>query len=67
MVANKLQIKSQETLIENPFNTDTEKSISWEQFLLEYRKKYNQLKYYRSPDGGMSSIPEKGIETYIEN
>jgi GLPGLI family protein len=67
IVANKLQIKNAETIIENPFDEEIEKSITWDQFLLAYRRKYNLLKHYRSPDGGTSSIPKKGIETYIED
>jgi GLPGLI family protein len=65
--ANKLQIKNAENIIDNPFETKNEKSITWNQFLTEYKRKYNQLKYYRSSNGGTSSIPVKGIETYIED
>jgi GLPGLI family protein len=64
--ANKLVIKNTAAEIENPFQKNIEKAISWRAFTTEYKKKYNELLHYRGPGGVRMSIPKKGIETYIE-
>jgi GLPGLI family protein len=66
ITANKLQIKRVDVKIENPYKKKLQNCISWQEFIFEYKRKYNQLLHYRSPNGGTRSIPEKNIETYIE-
>lgn len=63
--ANKMQIKNSDFIIKNPFSKKSKKFISWDEFIYEYNKKYNEFLHYRYPSGGSISIPKKGIETYI--
>uniref|UniRef100_UPI00404747D1 GLPGLI family protein n=1 Tax=Mariniflexile sp. TaxID=1979402 RepID=UPI00404747D1 len=65
LTANKLILKNMEANIENPFQKNIKKVITWEAFILEYKKRYNELLHYRGPGGSTQSIPKKGIETYI--
>ncbi len=67
IVANEIEIRNTENEIENPYIDNIDKSISWEAFTNAYKKKSEELKHYRSPDGGVRSIPKRGIETYIED
>lgn len=65
--ADKLQIKQKNVKIENQYVKRYESQIvSWEAFISQYKKKYNELLHYRFPGGGSMTIPKKGIETYIE-
>lgn len=63
---NKLEIKSKKAIIDNPYNEDLSNSISWDEFIKEYQKKYNEVQHFRSPNGGTMSMPKEGIEVYIE-
>lgn len=66
ITANKLMVKNATAKIENPFQKNIKKAISWLAFTTEYKKKYNELLHYRGPGGVIVSIPKKGIETYVD-
>ncbi len=66
ITANKLQIKNVKSEISNPFSKSLKEAINWSQFINAYKDKKKELKHYRSPTGGTRSIPNKGIEVYIE-
>lgn len=63
--ASKLEIKNVNVDISNPF--ENQKSISWDEFILHYKQKYEELLHYRSPDGGRMLIPKKNIEEFIKD
>jgi GLPGLI family protein len=66
LTANKLQIKNADSNIENPFQTNIQKAISWDDFLVLYKEKFNEFLHYRGPGGSTRRIPKEGIETYID-
>lgn len=66
ITANKLEIKNVDVKIVNPFQQNIQKAISWDAFIFEFKRKYNELLHYRGPGGSTMSIPKKGIETYID-
>lgn len=65
IVANKVVISNQNTIIENPF--EGKKTISWDEYIKKYKKKYDELMRYVGPDGTRITIPKKTIEVYIED
>ena len=65
IVADKVVISNNKTVIDNPFKD--QKPISWDEYLKEYRKKYDELNSYVGPTGTRISIPKKNIEVYIED
>lgn len=65
IVANKVVLSNKHTIIDNPFKD--ENSISWDEYIKEYKKKFEELKSYVGPNGTRVSIPKKNIEVYIEN
>lgn len=64
--ANSVKIKNGSSMIENPFK-ESDKFITWEDFIEKYRKKYYELQSYTDPDGGSMSIPKRKIEVLIED
>lgn len=62
---NKLAINTTKTDIVNPYLDIKLKPISWDAYISEYEKKYEELKAYRGPNGSIMSIPDKIIETLI--
>src|SRR5690606_35886422 len=66
IIANKLEIKNQSTIIENPYEKDLKNSISWNDFIAEYKKKHDEMLHFRGPNNSTMSIPKEGIEVYIE-
>jgi GLPGLI family protein len=64
--ANSVNIKNGSSMIENPFK-ESDKFITWEDFIEKYRKKYYELQSYTNPDGGSMSIPKRKIEVLIED
>ena len=67
MIANKINISKKQVDITNPFSESKEEPISWNLYTEIYYKKYNELKNYRTPNGGGFSIPKKLIETIISD
>lgn len=65
MNATKINIKNEETNIKNPFNYIKLNPISWDNYIEEYEKKYNELQNYRGPNGVRMSLPKKQIETLV--
>ena len=65
IVANKVVISNTYTQIVNPFVE--KETITWDDFLEKYRKKYYELKSYVDPDGTRIAIRKKNIEVYIED
>ncbi|MGB6269006.1 MAG: GLPGLI family protein [Olleya sp.] len=65
IIANKVQILNKETNIVSPYKNLNE-AISWEEFTLKYKKKYNELLSYRDENNVTMSIPKKKIEVFIE-
>lgn len=66
IIANRLEIKQGDYKIENPYEKQLATGVSWEEFLVEYEKKFEELRHFRYPGGGTSSLPKKGIEIFIE-
>lgn len=66
ITANKIEIKKEAIKIINPYHNYELVPISWESYVNEYEKKYSELIRYRSPDGGLVSIPKKKIETLVK-
>ena len=64
IVAEKVVISNKKTVIDNPFKG--QESISWDEYIKEYKKKFDELKSYVGPKGTRVSIPKKNIEVYIE-
>ncbi|MGK0324506.1 MAG: GLPGLI family protein [Psychroserpens sp.] len=65
--AEKIQIKNAVVSFEKPFVKELDKSISWDDFIKKYKKKYEELQSYTGPDGGSMSIPKRKIEVLIED
>jgi GLPGLI family protein len=65
IVANKIVISNKHTVIDNPFKD--EESISWDEYITKYRKKFDELNSYVDPNGTRVTIPKKNIEVYIED
>ncbi len=66
IIAYKIQIKNKDVIIKNPYKKQINSSISWDEFIVEYEKKYEELEHFRYPGGGRISLPKEGIEIYIE-
>lgn len=64
--ADKINIQNKNLVIGNPFKESEKKALTWEQYLTEYKKKYNELKSYTSPKGGKIIMPKRLIETLID-
>lgn len=64
IIANKVVVSNKKTNIDNPF-IDQE-SISWNEYIKEYKKKFDELNSYVGPEGTRVSLPKKNIEVYIE-
>ncbi|RKE98883.1 GLPGLI family protein [Ichthyenterobacterium magnum] len=62
--ANKIQLKNEATNLHRPNLKNL--SITWNDYIKEYNKKYNELLYYTSPNGGTSSLPKRQIEVLVE-
>lgn len=65
IVANKVVITNKNTIIDNPFKD--EESISWDDYIKEYKRKFDELNSYVDPNGTRVTIPKKNIEVYIED
>jgi len=64
--ATSIEIKNEPSSIDNPFKDN--KSISWEEFLKVYKKKYDEIRRNSMEEWGPSqSIPKKGIVEYIKD
>lgn len=64
--AYKIQMKNAEVEINNPFKNEMGNSISWTDFIMEYKKKYQEYSHFRGPNGSTRTLPKEGIEIYIE-
>ena len=67
IMANKIEIRNQESEIKNPYFNKLKNAITWEDYILVYTKKAKEFQHYRDPSGGTRSLPKKNIEVYIEN
>ncbi|MEZ4856935.1 MAG: GLPGLI family protein [Gelidibacter sp.] len=67
ITAFKVKINNSKTKIDNPFETEIGKAISWDEFISKYKKKYIELLSYTDEDGGSMSIPKRKIEILIED
>lgn len=66
IVALKMHVEKDDVQIKNPYENKLENSISWSQFIVEYKKKYEEFEHFRGPSGARRSIPKEGIEIYME-
>ena len=64
IIANKVVISNKKTVIDDPFSE--QESISWDEYIKEYKKKFDELNSYVGPEGTRVRIPKKNIEVYIE-
>lgn len=64
IIANKVVISNKKTAIDDPFSE--QESISWDEYIKEYKKKFDELNSYVGPEGTRVRIPKKNIEVYIE-
>jgi GLPGLI family protein len=65
IVANKVVISNRQTIIDNPFKD--QESIFWDEYIKEYKKKFDELNSYVGPNDTRVTIPKKNIEVYIED
>lgn len=66
IVALKMHIENDGVQIKNPYESKVNRSISWSEFIAEYKKKYEEFEHFRGPNGARRSIPKEGIEIYME-
>jgi GLPGLI family protein len=64
--ANKIVVNKEAVTINNPYKNYKLKPISWQEYINEYEKKYFELKSYRSPEGGLITIPKMLIEELVK-
>jgi GLPGLI family protein len=64
--ANRVQVLNEEVSIPSPYK-DLSKSITYQEFLIKYRKKYNELLSYSGENNVKMSLPRKKIELLIED
>ena len=64
--ANDIRVINKSTKIENPFE-NLEESITWDEFIKKYRKKYDELLSYVDENNVTMSIPKRKIEVLIED
>ena len=66
MNAVNLKIINNSTDISSPYE-NLEKAINWEEFILKYRKKYDELLSYVDENNVTMTIPKRKIEVLIED
>jgi GLPGLI family protein len=65
IVANEIRVLNQKTVLPSPFD-NLEQAMFWEDYRLEYVKKYNQFVAYSTARDKIS-IPKRTIEVLIED
>ena len=64
--ANDIRVINKSTVIESPFK-NLEESITWDQYIKKYRKKYYELLSYVDENNVTMSIPKRKIELLVED
>lgn len=65
--ATNIKLRNINSLINYPFNTKIEDSVSWDEFVALYKKKNEELEGYTMEHGSTVSLPKRKIEVIIED
>lgn len=66
IVANKIVLNKDETLIINPYQKIIHDAISWNEYLKRYNQKYDELSRFEGPNGGRITMSKGQVETLVE-